>query len=77
MTNKLLPSSCEWVDDETGIICGKMPADYQGILFEPNRSAILSIRYVCEEHASKYGPSSWRLDSRSELEPPIDETTTL
>ena len=52
-----------------------MPAGYQGILFEPNRTAILSIRYVCEEHASKYGPSSWRLDSRSESEPPIDEHT--
>ena len=72
MTNKLLPSSFEWVDDETGIICGKTPADYQGILFEPNRTSIISILYVCEEHALKYGPSSWRLDNRSELEPPFD-----
>ncbi|GIT14227.1 MAG: hypothetical protein CM1200mP35_10470 [Chloroflexota bacterium] len=48
---------------------GNTPANYQGILFEPNRTAILSIRYVCEEHAPKYGPSSWRLDTEG-VEPP-------
>ncbi len=64
---ELLPSSCEWIDDESGQICGQTPASYQGLLFVPNRASILSIRYVCEEHALKYGPSSWRVDSRSEL----------
>ncbi len=64
---ELLPSSCEWIDDETGKICGQAPASYQGVLFVPNRASILSIRYVCEEHALKYGPSSWRVDSRTDL----------
>ena len=53
---ELLPSSCEWIDDETGQICGQTPASYQGLLFVPNRASIISIRYVCEEHALKYGP---------------------
>ena len=64
---ELLPSSCEWIDDETGQICGQTPASYQGLLFVPNRASIISIRYVCEEHALKYGPSSWRVDSRTDL----------
>ena len=63
----LLPSSCEWIDDETGQICGQTPANYQGLHFVPNRASIISIRYVCEEHALEYGPSSWRLDSLSDL----------
>ena len=64
---ELLPSSCEWIDDESGQIRGQTPASYQGLLFVPNRAAIISIRYVCEEHALQYGPSSWRVDSRSDL----------
>ena len=64
---ELLPSSCEWIDDETGQICGQTPASHQGLLFVPNRASIISIRYVCEEHALKYGPSSWRVDSRTDL----------
>ena len=64
---ELLPSSCEWIDDETGQICGKIPASYQGLLFVPNRTAIISIRYICEEHAKQYGPASWRVDSRTDL----------
>ncbi len=64
---ELLPSSCEWIDDESGQICGQTPASYQGLLFVPNRASIISIRYVCEEHALEYGPSSWRVDSRSDL----------
>ena len=64
---ELLPSSCEWIDDETGQICGKTPASYQGLLFVPNRTSIISIRYVCEEHALQYGPASWRVDSRTDL----------
>ncbi len=64
---KLLPSSCEWIDDETGQICGQTPASYQGLLFVPNRASIISIRYVCEEHALEYGPSSWRVDRRTDL----------
>ena len=63
---ELLPSSCEWIDDETGQICGQTPASYQGLLFVPNRASIISIRYVCEEHALEYGPGSWRVDSRSD-----------
>jgi len=64
---ELLPSSCEWIDDETGLICGQTPASYQGLLFVPNRDLIISIRYVCAEHALEYGPASWRVDSRSDL----------
>ena len=64
---QLLPSSCEWIDDENGQICGKTPASYQGLLFVPNRTTIISIRYVCEEHALQYGPACWRLDNRDDL----------
>ena len=69
----LLPSSCEWIDDETGAICGKSPACFQGLLFEPKRTSIISIRYVCEEHAQNYGPASWRVDRRTELEDAWEE----
>ncbi len=64
---ELLPSSCEWIEDETGELCGKTPASHQGLLFVPNRTSIISIRYVCEVHALEYGPSSWRVDSRTDL----------
>ena len=70
---ELLPSSCEWIDDDTGQICGQTPASYQGLLFVPNRASIISIRYVCEEHALKYGPASWRVDSRTDVADAWDE----
>ena len=51
-------------------IVHKIQTGYQVVLFVPNRS---SFRYMCGEHALKYGPASWRMNSRCDLADAVGE----
>ena len=51
-------------------IVHKIQTGYQVVLFVPNRP---SFRYMCGEHALKYGPASWRMNSRGDLADAVGE----